>query len=204
MRLTNPQQRRAMKKLLATSPRSFRTDIGVIIAVLGAQLGDEGKGKVVTYMIEHLGCTLVVRFQGGCNAGHTIYVLVDGVPKKVVLHHLPEGVAYPGVLSAIGAGCLINPQWFINEVADLAAVGITLSPDRLVIDGEATVTTCWHIREDVIRERSANSAATTQKGISGAATSITRKIRLTVDELLDYRNDYARLRKSVKIGRAHV
>lgn len=94
------------------------------ITVIGAQWGDEGKGKIVDLLSG--GVDLVVRFQGGNNAGHT--VIVDG--EKYILHVIPSGILHPGKVCVIGNGVVLDPQTFLEEVDALAAKGIDVSPER--------------------------------------------------------------------------
>jgi adenylosuccinate synthase len=87
--------------------------------VLGIQHGDEAKGKVTHYLSKNKNYTHVLRFNGGCNAGHTIYH--EG--RKFVTHHIPAGVFY-GIKSIIGPGCVISPEHFFEEVRELQDAGI--------------------------------------------------------------------------------
>ena len=87
--------------------------------VLGLQHGDEAKGKVTHYLCKFKDYTHVLRFNGGCNAGHTIYH--EG--KKHVTHHIPAGVFY-GIKSIIGPGCVVNPPQFFKEIEELESNGI--------------------------------------------------------------------------------
>src|SRR5687768_2266365 len=94
------------------------------IVVLGAQFGDEGKGKIVDLMTPNF--SLVARYQGGHNAGHTVYV--SG--KKFVLHLIPSGILHDGVLCVIGNGVVVDPQALFKEIEELARLGIDVG-DRL-------------------------------------------------------------------------
>ena len=87
------------------------------IAVLGAQWGDEGKGKIVDLLTPHF--VVVARYQGGHNAGHTVYV--NG--KKFVLHLIPSGILHEGVLCVIGNGVVVDPQALFTEIDELAGAG---------------------------------------------------------------------------------
>ena len=91
----------------------------VVDVVLGAQFGDEGKGKVTNFLVENGNYDFVLRFNGGGNAGHTIYR--DG--KKIVTHHIPSGVLH-GVPSIIGPNCVLYPRNFFAEIEELEAAGI--------------------------------------------------------------------------------
>src|SRR5450759_2686471 len=102
------------------------------VAVVGAQLGDEGKGKIVDWLSER--ADVVVRFQGGHNAGHTL--VIDGVVYKLSL--LPSGVVR-GKLSIVGNGVVIDPWAFLDEVARIAEKGVKITPDVLKIAENASL-----------------------------------------------------------------
>tara|TARA_Y100000592_G_C5473145_1_gene320683 strand:- start:2379 stop:3434 length:1056 start_codon:yes stop_codon:yes gene_type:complete len=110
--------------------------------VVGLQYGDEGKGKVTHQLARNGNYTHVVRFNGGCNAGHTIYH--EG--KKFVTHHIPAGVFY-GIRSVIGPGCVVNPKKLFEEIEDLESGGIDVK-SHLKIAANAHVITDFHIAED--------------------------------------------------------
>src|SRR5215212_1444314 len=97
------------------------------VVVVGAQWGDEGKGKIVDWLSER--ADIVVRFQGGHNAGHTL--VIDGVSYKLSL--LPSGVVRPGKLSIIGNGVVVDPWAFLAELDKLASQGVQVSPANLVL-----------------------------------------------------------------------
>ncbi|TIW42099.1 MAG: adenylosuccinate synthase, partial [Mesorhizobium sp.] len=97
------------------------------VVVVGSQWGDEGKGKIVDWLSER--ADVVVRFQGGHNAGHTL--VVDGKVYKLSL--LPSGVVRQGKLSIIGNGVVFDPHAFVAEVAKLKAQGVGVTPERLKI-----------------------------------------------------------------------
>ncbi len=93
------------------------------VVVVGSQWGDEGKGKIVDWLSEQ--ADIVVRFQGGHNAGHTL--VIDGVTYKLSL--LPSGVVRPGKLSVIGNGVVLDPAALIEEIARLKGQGVEVTPD---------------------------------------------------------------------------
>src|ERR1041385_5872879 len=97
------------------------------VAVIGAQWGDEGKGKIVDWLSAR--ADVVVRFQGGHNAGHTL--VVDGTTYKLSL--LPSGVVRPGKLSVIGNGVVVDPWAFADEVERVRAFGVKVSPESLMV-----------------------------------------------------------------------
>jgi adenylosuccinate synthase len=133
------------------------------IAVLGAQWGDEGKGKIVDMLTPHF--SAVARYQGGHNAGHTVYV--NG--KKFVLHLIPSGILHSGVTCLIGNGVVIDPQALFAEVEELARNGITVD-GRLRISEKAHIILPYHRELDVLSEarRGERKIGTTSRGIGPA------------------------------------
>ncbi len=131
------------------------------IVIVGAQWGDEGKGKVVDHLAA--GARWVVRFQGGNNAGHTL--VVDG--KKTVLHCVPSGVLHPGVTSVIGNGCVVDPWVLTDELESLRKAGHPVGPDRLQLSSGAHLIMPYHVALDRAREESAGDKkiGTTGRGI---------------------------------------
>jgi len=134
------------------------------VVVVGSQWGDEGKGKIVDWLSEQ--ADVVVRFQGGHNAGHTL--VIDGVSYKLSL--LPSGVVR-GKLSVIGNGVVIDPHALVAEIARLADQGVTVSPDTLAIADNATLILSLHRELDALRENAAATGTkigTTKRGIGPA------------------------------------
>jgi len=129
--------------------------------VVGTQWGDEGKGKVVDVLARDAG--LVVRFQGGNNAGHTL--VVDG--ETVILHLVPSGILNAGTRCLVGNGVVIDPRVLLGELDALAARGRPVSPGQLSISGGAHVILPYHQKLDQLRETARGKAAigTTGKGI---------------------------------------
>src|SRR3990170_1436715 len=116
------------------------------IVVLGAQWGDEGKGKIVDLLTPHF--SLVARYQGGHNAGHTVYV--NG--KKFVLHLIPSGILHDGVLCIIGNGVVVDPQALFKEIEELAGLGIRVGD---LVDTKALadeVRENVHARNQIIKD----------------------------------------------------
>ena len=134
------------------------------VAVIGAQWGDEGKGKIVDWLSSR--ADVVVRFQGGHNAGHTL--VIGGVEYKLSL--LPSGIVRPGKLSVIGNGVVIDPWHLIKEMALLRAQGAAISPDTLVVSDTAALILPLHQAADHAREvmRGAGKIGTTGRGIGPA------------------------------------
>ena len=144
--------------------------------VVGAQFGDEGKGKLVDVMAEK--ADLVVRYQGGANAGHTI--VAGGVTYK--LHLLPAGVVR-GKRSLIGAGVVLDPRVLEKELADLEAAGKRITPEGLGIDFRTQVVLPWHSALDAAR--SANKAiGTTGRGIGPAYEDAVARTGITFAEFV--------------------
>ena len=136
------------------------------VVVVGAQWGDEGKGKVVDLYARD--ADVIVRFQGGNNAGHTL--VVGG--QKTVLHLIPSGVLHDGKTIVIGNGVVVDPLVLVEELDLLADRGLAVGPDpearaRLLVSGAAHVIMPWHKRLDRLRERRRGKAAigTTGRGI---------------------------------------
>jgi adenylosuccinate synthase len=132
------------------------------VVVVGSQWGDEGKGKIVDWLSEQ--ADIVVRFQGGHNAGHTL--VIDGVTYKLSL--LPSGVVRGGKLSIIGNGVVIDPQALVDEIAQLKKQGIAVTPDNLRIAENAILILPLHRELEAIRENSASRIGTTRRGIGPA------------------------------------
>jgi adenylosuccinate synthase len=133
------------------------------LAVLGAQWGDEGKGKIVDLLTPRF--DLVARYQGGHNAGHTVYV--DGV--KFVLRLIPSGILHPGVSCVIGNGVVIDPQALFAEVDELGRHGIDVE-NRLFVSDKAHLILPYHRDLDLLSEarRGERKIGTTSRGIGPA------------------------------------
>ena len=134
------------------------------VAVIGSQWGDEGKGKIVDWLSEK--ADVVVRFQGGHNAGHTL--VINNITYKLSL--LPSGIVRPGKLSIIGNGVVIDPWALINEIGTLRGQGVKISPENLVIEENATLIIPLHKDLDLKRENALGDAkiGTTGRGIGPA------------------------------------
>ncbi len=131
------------------------------IVVVGAQWGDEGKGKLVDLLAR--ACHMVVRYQGGNNAGHT--VIVGG--KEHILHLIPSGILHSDVVCCIGNGVVLDPVVFLEEIDKLAAEGIDVSPARLKISRKTHLILPYHKALDNAREqfKSESKIGTTGRGI---------------------------------------
>ncbi len=135
------------------------------VVVVGAQWGDEGKGKIVDWL--SIEADIVVRFQGGHNAGHTL--VIDNQVYKLAL--LPSGIVRPGKLSIIGNGVVLDPHHFVDEIATLAARGVEVTPDNLKIAENVTLILALHRELDAHRESATVEGlkiGTTKRGIGPA------------------------------------
>jgi len=150
------------------------------VAVLGAQWGDEGKGKIVDLLTPK--ADVVARFQGGPNAGHT--VVVQG--QQYILHALPTGVLHPGKKAVIGNGAVIDPTALREEIEQLRARGIDVK-DTLVISRKAHLILPYHRAMDVAREafRGERRIGTTGRGIGPAYTDKTARMGIRFADLFD-------------------
>ncbi len=130
--------------------------------VLGTQWGDEGKGRIVDLIAERT--DLVVRYQGGNNAGHTI--VADG--KKIILHHVPSGILRENSLSLIGNGVVVDPKVLVAEMDALRSAGYPVNPSNFLVSERAHVIMPYHREIDLLREKrcaSGKKIGTTGRGI---------------------------------------
>src|SRR5688500_3956823 len=136
----------------------------MVIAVIGAQWGDEGKGKIVDLLAERF--DIVVRFQGGHNAGHSVQV----GNQSFVLHLLPSGIVHEGKTCVLGNGMVIDPKAFFEEADRLAAQGIHITPERVKVSSRAHLILPYHRALDhTSEERLGNEkVGTTLRGIGPA------------------------------------
>ncbi len=151
------------------------------VVVVGSQWGDEGKGKIVDWLSEQ--ADVVVRFQGGHNAGHTL--VIDGKVYKLAL--LPSGIVRPGKLSVIGNGVVVDPEAFINEVEKVRAQGVTIDASNLRLAENASLILPLHRELDSIREGNGGKGAigTTQRGIGPAYEDKVGRRAIRVMDLAD-------------------
>lgn len=135
------------------------------VVVVGAQWGDEGKGKIVDWL--SVEADVVVRFQGGHNAGHTL--VIDGKTYKLAL--LPSGIVRPGKLSVIGNGVVLDPHHLVEEIAKIEAQGVSVTPANLKIAENVALILSLHRELDAHREESSGNGVkigTTKRGIGPA------------------------------------
>jgi adenylosuccinate synthase len=153
-----------------------------VVAIIGAQWGDEGKGKVVDMLAEK--SSMVVRFAGGDNAGHTVINPLG----HFKLHLIPSGIFYDDVTCVIGNGVVVNPRSLVAELDMLAEKGVDTS--RLIISNRAHLIMPYHILLDELEEKSRGKEAigTTLRGIGPAFTDKTARMGIRVGDLLDKDN----------------
>src|SRR5437868_2231546 len=151
------------------------------VVVVGSQWGDEGKGKIVDWLSEQ--ADIVVRFQGGHNAGHTL--VIDGVTYKLSL--LPSGVVRPEKLSVIGNGVVIDPRALLEEIDRLKGQGIYVTPQTLRIADNATLILSLHQELDALREQAGalTRVGTTKRGIGPAYEDKVGRRAIRVMDLAD-------------------
>jgi adenylosuccinate synthase len=152
------------------------------VAVVGAQWGDEGKGKIVDWLSER--ADIVVRFQGGHNAGHTL--VIDGVTFKLSL--LPSGIVRPGKLSLIGNGVVVDPWALAEEIAKLESQGVHISRENLRIAENAPLILPLHRELDQMREAAAGEGriGTTGRGIGPAYEDKVGRRAIRMQDLLNF------------------
>jgi adenylosuccinate synthase len=149
-----------------------------VTAIVGAQWGDEGKGRIIDYLAQKV--DVVIRFQGGDNAGHTVINQYG----KHALHLIPSGIFNPATQNIIGTGCVVNPQSLLAEIEALKAAGINL--DNLWISSRATMLLPYHRTLDVLEEgaRGKNTIGTTKRGIGPAYADKAARTGLRMGDLL--------------------
>ena len=158
-------------------------------AVLGAQWGDEGKGKIVDFLSEK--AHIVARFSGGNNAGHTVM----NEQGEFKFHLVPSGVFWPQVTCIIGNGVVVDPAVLIEEITGLEERGIDVS--RIVVSDRAHLIMPHHVLLDQLEEASRGDGAlgTTGRGVGPAYTDKTARIGLLAGDLLSPESLYPRLKE---------
>ncbi|MBW2730982.1 MAG: adenylosuccinate synthase [Deltaproteobacteria bacterium] len=158
------------------------------LVVIGAQWGDEGKGKIVDRLAGQFDA--VARYAGGSNAGHTLTVKGE----KVVVHLLPSGVLHPTTRCFLGASMVVDPAALIAEVEAVGEVGVTLGGDRLCLDRRAHLVLPYHRELDTRRDVGASAIGTTRRGIGPAYEDKVARRGLRVADL----EDESQLREKLK------
>jgi len=152
--------------------------------IVGAQWGDEGKGKVVDLLSE--GADIVARYQGGANAGHTVCI----GEKQYILHLIPSGMFHENITCVIGNGVVIDPVALMGEIAQLQEAGVSIT-GRLLVSHNAHLIMPYHKLLDTIRERISEKIGTTGRGIGPAYIDKAMRTGIRIVDLLD-RDELAR------------
>lgn len=162
--------------------------------VLGAQWGDEGKGKMTDYLAKE--ADVVVRFQGGSNAGHTVEV----GDKQYKLHLVPSGILYKDKVNVIGNGVVLDPKALFEEIDYLKGLGVDISPENLIISDRAQLVMPYHKVLDGIKERARGKKdiGTTGKGIGPCYTDKMERSGIRVCDLLHQSVFQENLKENVK------
>ncbi len=171
---------------------SFKIPDGSVWIILGAQWGDEGKGKVVDLLSES--ADIVVRYQGGANAGHT--VCFNG--KTYILHLLPSGIFHPNVTCVIGNGVVLDPIALLDEIEMVKSAGVDIT-GRLLISHNAHLIMPYHKLLDKLYEQGEDKIGTTGKGIGPAYVDKYARIGIKVVDLLDRDILRRKLRKNIEL-----
>ncbi len=167
------------------------------IVIVGAQWGDEGKGKIVDLLTRY--ADIVVRFQGGNNAGHTVF-LKD---QKFVFHLVPSGVLYEGKTCVIGNGVVVDPAVFIQEMNELKQRGYLRDDSQLMISEEAHLILPYHRRIDVAKDR-VFKIGTTGRGIGPAYEDKVARCGIRMVDLLDEKTFRAKLEANLLQKNAYL
>ncbi len=159
------------------------------VAVVGSQWGDEGKGKIVDWLSSE--ADVVVRFQGGHNAGHTL--VIDGVTYKLRL--LPSGIVRKNKISIIGNGVVVDPWALLDEIEEVKSKGVEIDENNLILSEAATLILPFHREMDEIREDSAGQSkiGTTRRGIGPAYEDKVGRRSIRVMDLSSKKNLEKRL-----------
>lgn len=160
--------------------------------IIGLQYGDEGKGKITDFFAQQ--AKWVIRFNGGSNAGHTLWV--DG--KKVVTHSVPSGILFPKCKNYIGAGCVLDPLGFEKELAELKSKALDVNPSHVRVDARVHLTFPFHRALDEAREAGVGGLGTTKKGIGPTYSfKVDRRNLRFGDFFIDEKNARERLADGV-------
>jgi adenylosuccinate synthase len=164
------------------------------VVAVGLQWGDEGKGKIIDVLSER--ADVVVRYQGGANAGHTIVVGNE----KIILHLMPSGILHDNVSCVIGNGVVLDPATLADEIRDLKAKGHMKDDSRLLVSGHSHLIMPYHKRLDALREREKRQKlGTTGKGIGPAYEDRAARTGIRVVDLLDKKIFREKVRENLKL-----
>ena len=168
--------------------------------VLGAQWGDEGKGKMTDYLAEE--ANVVVRYQGGNNAGHTVEV----GDKQYKLHLIPSGILHDEKLNVIGNGVVVDPMAFFSEIDYLQEEGVKVTPEKLIVSDRAHVIMPYHKVLDRLKEkaRGKNDIGTTGKGIGPCYTDKFERCGIRVCDLIDKEVFKEKLMENIEMKNKYI
>ena len=168
--------------------------------VLGAQWGDEGKGKMTDYLAEE--ANVVVRYQGGNNAGHTVEV----GDKQYKLHLIPSGILHDEKLNVIGNGVVIDPVAFFSEIDYLQEEGVKVNPEKLIVSDRAHIIMPYHKILDKLKEqaRGKNDIGTTGKGIGPCYTDKFERCGIRVCDLIDKEVFKEKLSENIEMKNKYI
>src|SRR5450432_4051306 len=162
--------------------------------LVGAQWGDEGKGKIIDVLTEQ--ADIVVRYAGGNNAGHTVYL----GPKKYVLHLVPSGILRKNKLCVIGNGVVVDPIGLVEEIVGLQKIGVKVNPKNFVLSETAHVVLPYHRELDAQREvrKGKNKIGTTKRGIGPAYGDKAARVGLRMIDLINTTRFEEKLQTKIK------
>jgi adenylosuccinate synthase len=164
------------------------------VGVVGVQWGDEGKGKIIDILSNY--ADIIVRFQGGANAGHTI--VAGG--KKVVLHLIPSGILHDGKYCVIGNGVVLDPEVFEAEIKELKGMGFIKDDKKLMVSGLAHVIMPYHKKLDALKEsKGKRRIGTTGRGIGPAYEDKISRMGIRVIDLLDKKVFSEKVKQNLEI-----
>jgi adenylosuccinate synthase len=168
--------------------------------VLGAQWGDEGKGKMTDYLAEE--ANVVVRFQGGNNAGHTVVV----GDKEYKLRLIPSGILYEDKLNVIGNGVVVDPKALFEEIDYLEGIGVKISPQKLIVSDRAQLIMPYHKVLDKLKEkaRGKNDIGTTGRGIGPCYTDKFERCGIRVCDLMHEDVFAEKLKENIEMKNAYI
>ena len=164
------------------------------VGVVGVQWGDEGKGKIIDYLSNY--ADVIVRFQGGANAGHTIVIGSE----KIILHLIPSGILREGKYCVIGNGVVLDPEVLEKEIAELKKLGYIKDDKKFLISGLAHLIMPYHKKLDQLKEsRVANKIGTTGRGIGPAYEDRTSRMGIRVVDLLNKKVFREKVKDNLKL-----
>ena len=168
--------------------------------VLGAQWGDEGKGKMTDYLAEE--AEVIVRFQGGNNAGHTVEV----GDKQYKLHLIPSGILHDNKLNIIGNGVVVDPKALFTEIDYLEGEGVKVTPNKLIVSDRAHVIMPYHKVLDKLKEkaRGKNDIGTTGKGIGPCYTDKFERSGIRICDLIDEEVFKEKLKQNIESKNKYI